>query len=156
MMAIVLTNLETQVQDRIDSLSGSESLEDLLILSKSAEGLDVNRTQLDAAIETKLQSLNATSTLTDLLLSNKAAVLPDNTGSSAIKSIQRGALSVTAPGGTIATISPVNLEKSIVIHSSRGNQSTSTSTGRIISETAVDFRAGVFPTLVEWQVIEYV
>ena len=75
-MAVVTTNLVTQVQARIDGLSGSETLEDLLLLSKATEGLAVNTAPLDAALSALIVSLGGSSSLTELLLAGKAAVRP--------------------------------------------------------------------------------
>lgn len=72
-MAIDKTNLKTQVQERIDGLTGSETLEDLLIISKAAENLNVDRSALDSAIESALGDFDVNTQLRDLLVGGKAA-----------------------------------------------------------------------------------
>ena len=73
-MSINLTNLVAQVQARIDGLTGTETLKDLLILSKAAEGLDVDRTSLDAALQTFITAFDGTTDEKDLLVANKSLI----------------------------------------------------------------------------------
>ena len=80
-MSIDLTNLEAQVQARIDGLTGTETLKDLLILSKAAEGLDVDRTDLDAALQTFITAFDGTTDEKDLLVANKSLAAPFEGGS---------------------------------------------------------------------------
>ena len=74
-MAVVTTNLVTQVQDRIDNLSGTETLKELLVLRKAADGLDLDLTDIEAAITAEIAALDGTSDDKDLLLANRAASL---------------------------------------------------------------------------------
>lgn len=165
-MAVVTTNLETQVQARIDGLTGSETLEDLLLLSKATEGLGVNRASLDTAIETKISALNASSPLPDLLLAGKAAgLVPVSTPASIIKSVQRGSASIAGNDTTVdITISQVDLSKAVChtyarIGSTNVNASVATFTAQLTSEVNLKVSRGSFVgtvTSIEWQVIEYV
>ena len=74
-MAVVTTNLETQIQSRIDNLSGSETLSQLLVLRKAADNLDLNLTDIDTAISAKIASFDGGTADEDLLIANRAASL---------------------------------------------------------------------------------
>ena len=128
-MAIDKTNLTTQVQARIDGLTGSETLKDLLMLSKAAEGLDVTRTALDSAIEAQLNGFDGTSELKDLLVGNKStpsgivteSFLQSELASfSPIKSIQRGLADIQTSSNIQVPIGAVDMAKSFVNVSSTG------------------------------------
>ena len=74
-MAIDKTNLTAQVQVRIDGLTGSESLKDLLILRKAADDLNMDLSALDTAINNITSAFNGATDNKDLLLANKAGGL---------------------------------------------------------------------------------
>lgn len=71
-MSIDTTNLVAQIQNRIDNLSGTETLKDLLILSKASEGLAVDRTDLDDAIETAIDLFDGSTDEKELLIGSKS------------------------------------------------------------------------------------
>tara|TARA_Y100000034_G_scaffold122881_1_gene168899 strand:+ start:2630 stop:3109 length:480 start_codon:yes stop_codon:yes gene_type:complete len=159
-MTIVNTNLISQVQARIDGLTGSESLEELLLLTKAAEGLILNRADLDNALSARIAAFDSQSTLTELLLANKAVSADSGTSpnvESIIKSVQRG----TASAGTV-TISAVDMAKSFV---SISGSWSNTFGGGGSSSQVVSIKAKLSsPTQItitgtgsaDWQVIEYV
>lgn len=163
-MAVVTTNLETQVQARIDGLTGSETLEDLLLLSKATDGLNVNRASLDSAIEAKINGLNALSPTSDLLLAGKAAGLtPILTPASSIKSIQRGSLSFSSGTSVDIPISQVDLNKAFcLVYARLGGTQSNVATGTFTAQLTSGINLNVVKgssggaTFIEWQVIEYV
>lgn len=81
-MAVNTTNLQNQVQNRIDNITGSESLEDLLVLRKAADNLSLSLATIEAAISAKITALDAASSNEDLLIANRASGLSPVTGGS--------------------------------------------------------------------------
>lgn len=71
-----VTNIAAQLTSRIQALSGTETLEDLLILKKASENtgvLPAEISTLDAAITTLNNSLSGSSSDEDLLIASRAS-----------------------------------------------------------------------------------
>jgi hypothetical protein len=67
--------LKINVEDKISNLTGSETVEDLIILKKASSGLNCsNSSILDAAIQTITESQTTTTLSEDLMLANKSLV----------------------------------------------------------------------------------
>jgi photosystem II stability/assembly factor-like uncharacterized protein len=71
-MSVNITNLTVQLQAKIDALTGSEELKDLLIISKACEGVPVNRASLDTILSTKIAGFTGATTTKDLLVTSKS------------------------------------------------------------------------------------
>jgi hypothetical protein len=63
-------NLKTQVQNRIDAATGATSIDDLLLIRKSAAGLGCNEANLDAQIAARLTALGVGATAIELVGGN--------------------------------------------------------------------------------------
>lgn len=74
-MAVDTSNLVTLVQARIDGLTGSEDITDLLVIRKAADNLGLDLTAIEAAITTKLNAFTSSTASDDLLAGNRAASL---------------------------------------------------------------------------------
>lgn len=81
----MVTNLTTQVQNRIDNLSGTETLEQLLVLRKAADNLSLDLTDIEAAISAKIAALDGSSDDESLLIANRAASLSTDAGGATVK-----------------------------------------------------------------------
>lgn len=71
----VNANNRTQIQARINAVTGSTTLTDLLILKKAAEGLGCDETALETQIQARLAAAGAGTSATDLLIGVKASGL---------------------------------------------------------------------------------
>ena len=70
---MINTNLKTQVQARIDAITGATTLSELLRIQTQANGLGCNITLLTSEIQTRLTALNGGTSLTDLTIASLLA-----------------------------------------------------------------------------------
>ena len=73
-MALDITNIKTQLQARIDALTGTSTVEDVLLVSKTVNELvgdGVDLTNLRAQLQAKIDALTGASDLKDVLLVSK-------------------------------------------------------------------------------------
>lgn len=72
-MAVNLNNLKSRVQARINAVTAGTPLRDLLLLRKSANGLQCDLTPLETQLANKISNFTEGADVRDLLLANKAA-----------------------------------------------------------------------------------
>lgn len=77
-------------------------------------------------------------------------------GTSVVKSVQRGVSSVSGPGGSDITISPVDLDKSVLITNYRPGARDAYFKGWIKDSTHVYLAQNAYASdSIPWQVIEF-
>lgn len=71
----VSSNLKTRVQNKINAVTGSTTLPELLKLKKAAEGLGCDETALETQLQARLTAMGAGTESTDLLIGSKTSGL---------------------------------------------------------------------------------
>lgn len=71
----VSSNLKTRVQNKINAVTGSTALTELLKLKKAAEGLGCDETALETQLQARLTAMGAGTESTDLLIGSKTSGL---------------------------------------------------------------------------------
>lgn len=74
---ITLTTLRTQLQNRIDAVTGATTINDLLNLRKACESMGVNHATLDAEIQARVNAVNGSTSSIDLLKLSKLSIRGD-------------------------------------------------------------------------------
>lgn len=72
-------NIKNQVQNRINSVDGATSLRDLLLLQRSAQGMNCDDANLRTQIAAKLNAMDGATPVLDVVMGSKATGLADDT-----------------------------------------------------------------------------
>lgn len=74
---ITLTPLRTQLQNRIDAITGATTTNDLLNLRKACESMGVNHATIDAEIQARVNAVSGATSSIDLLKLSKLSIRGD-------------------------------------------------------------------------------
>jgi len=74
---ITLTPLRTQLQNRIDAVTGATTINDLFNLRKACESMGVNHATIDAEIQARVNAVNGATSSIDLLKLSKLSIRGD-------------------------------------------------------------------------------